>query len=273
MKGTVNPFEPWRPVADRIPPRLHASRPWRPPAPPPVFKVVEEPPLVEPVKPLPRNKPPERPKQTQGRWGSSSPRRTPISQWTAFIVLAVLGLVCLDSFGWMSGTHMPRLMALGVSAGIFVGMALNNRRDWYTRLTWMAAALALAGLALWFVPTALGVNLWSAYRQVERLRDLPAGDVAAYQRGVSERRILVAEFPSFAGDVSAAEKGWFRRTVDEAIEAADRQLKNDPDAALAHLHQLDQDLSRLEHYATVQKELESARRRAVQACLKVGQQR
>lgn len=273
MKGTVNPFEPWRPVVDRIPPPLHVSRPWRPPPPPPVRAAVEEPPLVEPVKPLPRNKPPERLKQPQKPTGPSLYRATPISQWMAFVALTGLGLSYLASVGWMSATHMPRLMALGASAGIFVGIAFPYpRQSWYTRLTWMVAALALAGIALWFVPTVHGVNLWSAYRRVEKLRALPAGAVAEYQRGAAARQTLVEDFPSFAADVKAAEQAWLRRTVDEAIENADRQLAKDPDAALAHLHQLDKELSRMDHYASVRKDLESARRRAVQACVKVAQQ-
>lgn len=262
MKGTVNPFEPWRPVAARTPPPLHASRPWRPPPPPPVRRAVEEPLLVEPVNPSRRNKPPERPKRPQGR----------MAHRIAFVVLCLLGLWCLGRVGWFSGTHMPRLIALGASAGMFVGMALSRRRNWRTRLTWMTAALAFAGIALWFVPTSHGVNLWSAYRQVKELHALPAGDVAAYQRGAAALRTLVEDFPSFAADVSAAEQTWLRRTVDEAIEKADRKLKNDPNAALIDLHQLDKDLSQLNPYATVRKDLESARRRAVQACVKLAQQ-
>jgi hypothetical protein len=164
------------------------------------------------------------------------------------------------------------MLPLGVSAIIFAGMAFENRRSWSTRLAWMVAATAFAAIALWFVPTMHGVNLWSAYRQIEELHALPAGDVAAYQRGAAARRTLVEDFPSFAWDVRAAEKAWLRRTVDEAIENADRRLDKDPDAALVHLHQLDKELSRLDHYASVSKDLKSARRRAVQACVKVVQQ-
>ncbi|HTU18573.1 MAG TPA: hypothetical protein VMG10_10980 [Gemmataceae bacterium] len=269
MKGTVNPFEPWRPVEARIPPPLHAGRPWRPPPPPPARAAVEELPSVEPVHPSSWNKPPERPKRPQGQGGQPSARRTPVSQLTAFVVLGVLVFLCLDSVGWCLGTHMPRLMVLGASAGLFAGMAFHHpRRSWQTRLRGMASALALAGIALWFVPTIHGVSLWSAYRQVEKLRILPAGDVAAYQRGAAARRTVVEDFPSFAPDVSAAEQAWVRRTVNEAIENADRQSKNDPHAALAHLQQLEKDLSRLEHYASVRKELESARRRTLEACAK-----
>lgn len=269
MKANVNPFEPWRPPQAAVPPPLHVGRPWRPPPPPPAH-AAEEPLVVEPVDPPPRNKPlrrPSPPKRPQDRTDLPSPRRTPVSQWAAFVVLAVLGFLCLDSVGWLRGTHAPRLMALGASAGIFVGMAVNHRRGWHRRLRGMAIALALAGIALWFVPTLRGVNLWSAYRQIEALRGLPAGAVAEYQRGAAARRTLVEEFPSFAANLRAAEQAWLRRTVDEAINKADRQLDNDPDTALAQLHQLDEQLAPLEHYASVRKELEAARRRMVQACL------
>src|SRR6516164_471646 len=105
MKGTVNPFEPWRPLADRIPHPLHIGRPWRPPPPPPVRAAVEKPPFVEPVNPAPRNKPPERPKPPQARASTSSPRRTPISQLAGFIVLSFLGILSFDIMGRLGGTH------------------------------------------------------------------------------------------------------------------------------------------------------------------------
>ncbi len=266
MKGTVNPFEPWRPLEARIPPPLHAGRPWRPLSPPPTRAALEVLPLVEPVNPVPRNKPPERSKQPQGQGGQSCPSCTSFSQWIAFIVLCVLGCLCLDSVGWYRGTHVPRLVALGISAGLFAARAFSHRRSWYTRLRGMAVALAIAGVALWFVPTIQGVSLWSAYRQVEKLRGLPAGNVAEFQRGAASRQTLVEEFPSFAADVRAAEQAWLRRTVDEAIENADRQSRNDPHAALDSLRRLDQDLSGLKDSASVRKELESARRRTLEAC-------
>jgi hypothetical protein len=272
MKGTVNPFEPWRPVESPIPPPLHASRPWRPRTPKPVLSAVEEPPLVGPVNPPARTKAQVLPKCSPGQPKTPTAKRVSLSQWLAFLMLCVLGVLCLDSVGWYRVTHIPRLVVLGASAGLFAGMAFNRRRSWYTRLTWMAGALALAGIALWFVPTTQGVTLWSAYQRIDELRAMPTGDVAAYQRGEARRRTLVKEFPSFATDVRAAEQAWLRRTVDEAIESCDRQLDKDPDAALARLHQLDKDLSLMEHYPSVKKELESARRRAVQACLKVARQ-
>jgi hypothetical protein len=276
MKGTVNPFEPWRPRVDRVPPPLHSGRPWRPPSVPPVLAAVEEPPLVEPVKPHPRNKPPERPKRPQGRTRQPPARCTCIAQLVIPVLFGTLGTLGL--LGVMlsrSGPHTPRVLAWALSGSMFLFMALPlPHRSWYTRMKGMLIALALAGIALWFVPTIHGVSLWSAYRQIEKLRALPPGDVAGYQRGAPARQTLVADFPSFAAEVRAAEQSWFRRTVDEAIENADRRLAKDPDAVLARLHRLDKVLSLVEpkHYDLVRKDLESARRRAVQACVKVAQQ-
>ncbi|HTU17793.1 MAG TPA: hypothetical protein VMG10_06980 [Gemmataceae bacterium] len=268
MRSNVNPFEPWRPTEAAVPPPLHAARPWRPPPPPPAATAVEDPPLVEPVNPPPRKKPPKRPLPPERPQGQPSRRRTPLSQLTAFVLFGVLTCLGLESMGWCRGAHLPRLMALGASIGLFAGMAFNGRRGWRTRVTWMAAALAVAGIALWFVPTMRGVNLWSAYRQVETLRTLPAGEVAVYQRGAAARRTLIEEFPSFAPDIRAAEQAWLRRTVNEAVESADRRLERDPHAALADLQRLNTELAQLEGYASVQKELETARARAVQACVK-----
>src|SRR5262249_37947059 len=65
------------------------------------------------------------------------------------------------------------------------------------------------------------------------------------------------------------EHAWSRRTVDAAIENADRLLETEPHKALLGLHRLNAELARLEHYGLVKAELETARKRAVQACLQV----
>ncbi|MGH7227092.1 MAG: hypothetical protein ACRELF_28070 [Gemmataceae bacterium] len=265
MKGSVNPFEPWRPPQANVPPPLRAAQPWRPPPP---RVAVEEPPFVEPVDPPRRNKPPQPPraKQPQNRPAKSTSGRTPLAQLAAFVVLCVLAILGLDNLNWLRCTHMPRLIALECSAVVLAGMAFNCRRDWHKRLTWMAASLAFAGIAAWFVPTAQGVNLWSAYRQVEVLRSLPVGAVAEYQSGVEARRLVVKEFPSFGPDIRAAERDWLRRTVEDAVERADRRATTDPQQALVDLHRLDDALAKWEHYALVAKELEMAKKRALQAC-------
>jgi hypothetical protein len=161
---------------------------------------------------------------------------------------------------------------LGISAGVLAGMALSSRPSWYNRLKWMAAALAWAGIAAWFVPTVHGVSLWSAYRQVKELHALPAGAVAEYKRGAPARQLVVEEFPSLASDLRTAKRGWLRRTVDQAIEKADQVIDKDPQTAFANLLRLKTELERLEHYDSVQKELESARLRAMLASARDVQQ-
>jgi hypothetical protein len=282
MKGNVNPFEPWRPSRLEVPPPLHAGRPWRPPA--PARAAEPEPPLVEPVDPPARKSPPKGPPERDRRrpperercrrLAEPSTLGTPVSELradqkivlTMFFALGVLGLVGLGGLG---GTHLPRVFfaLLAVAIGCTVGISMARRRSWFARLGWMASGLALAGLAGWFVPTTKGVNLWSAYRQVDQLRSLPAGDTAGYSRGVQARKAMVSEFPTFAEDVAAAEHAWFRRTVDTAIETADRHLESEPHKALRGLHQLNAELARLEHYGIVKAELEAAHKRVVQACL------
>jgi hypothetical protein len=271
MKVNVNPFQPWRPTEAHIPPPLHAGQPWRPASPPPKVAAVDDPPLVEPMPAAARNEPRKhqpQPKRPVERRRQPSPGRTSLSQWAAVILLSVLGVMCLASVGWLRGAHAPRLIAIAASSGVLAVMAFNHRRSWYSRLTWMTIALALAAIAAWFVPTMHGVNLWSAYRQVEALRALPSGDVVEYQLGAAARRRLVQDFPAFAQDVYAAEQAWLRRTVDEAVENADRQLEADPHRALTALQQLREELVQLELYPSVRNELEAARRRAVDACAK-----
>jgi len=276
MNGNVNPFQPWRPAQVDVPPPLHAARPWRPPASTPAH-AEPEPPFVEPVEASPRKHPPKRPPTAKRQRATkpSVPPKPVVPLRTdqkvvlgMFFVLGVLGLVGL---GWLGGTHLPRvfLTLLALAIGFTIGLSVFHRHSWYARLGWMAGGLALAGLAGWFVPTTEGVSLWSAYRQVDELNELPAGDITGYTRGVSARKELVSEFPTFAVDVTAAEQGWIRRTSDAAIEDADRQMETDPHKALASLRQLSAELAKLNHYSLVQGELESARRRAHQTCEKV----
>src|SRR5262245_30798561 len=129
MKGNVNPFEPWRPVESRIPQPIHASRPWRPAPPPPPRPAAEQPPFVEPVKTPPRIKPSVQSPQAQRRQCRTAQpcdARTSVSQLAAFAALTILGLVCLDEVGWLRGTHMPRLLGLGVSGGLFAAMGFSS---------------------------------------------------------------------------------------------------------------------------------------------------
>jgi hypothetical protein len=275
MKGRVNPFEPWRPASLDVPPPIHASRPWRPAQKSPVVAEVE-PPLVEPVDPRAPRKKPQRQPEPQRPCRESPPARRQqteelrIDQKIVLGMFFVLGILGLLGLGWLGGTHLPRLTfaLLGIAIGFTTGISLARRRVWYARLGWMAAGLTLAALAGWFVPTMRGVSLWSAYQQVDELRALPSGDVAGYVRGAPARKALVSEFPTFAEDVASAERAWMRRTVDTAIEEADRQMASDPHKGLAELHQLKGSLEQMEHYSLVSEELESARRRASEACVK-----
>jgi len=279
MKGNVNPFKPWRPAEVDVPPPLHASRPWRPPL--PRRAAVEEPLVVEPADNSPpvnrkQDKPAKRPPEKVRRCRAQPAAcRAPACELRTdqkvvlgmFFALGVLGMVGL---AWLGGTHLPRVFfaLAAVAFGFTTGISVAHRRSWYTRLGWMAAGLALAGLAGWFVPTMRGVSLWSAYRQVAELHALPAGDVAGYTSAAAARKELVSEFPTFAEDVTTAEQAWMRRTADEAIEQADNALETDPDKALTDLQQRTESLARLEHYSLVQKELEAARQRVVQAVAK-----
>jgi hypothetical protein len=281
MKGIVNPFEPWRPVEDRVPPPLHASRPWRPTAPPPRAAVEEALPVAEAVdSPTPKRcgkrKCPLRVERVNrpasDKANKSSEANRPVGVVALFLLLGVAAVVGLC---WLGETHFLRVMIplLALAVGFSVGISTTTQRLWHARLGWMVAGLAFAGLAAWFVPTLNGVSLWSAYRQVEELRTLPAGDVAAYQGGAAQRRRLVEEFPSFVSDLRSADLAWLRRTVDAAIESADRQLENDPHAAFAELRQLNNELAALENFSSVRDELQAAQRRALQACAKAIQRR
>src|SRR5262249_27030784 len=194
--GNVNPFEPWRPTGLDIPPPLHTGRPWRPPAPPRAFE--EVPLVVEPADPAPPpnkrvDKPAKRPSEPEGRQQRRRPSSLPKSPSNLRIVLGmffVLGTLGLFGLGYLGGTHLPRVFTalLAVAVGFTLGISVFQRRSWYVRLGWIASGLALAGLAGWFVPTARGVSLWSAYRQVAELRALPAGDVSGYVNGAAARK-------------------------------------------------------------------------------------
>jgi hypothetical protein len=269
MKGNVNPFEPWRPAEANVPPPLHASRPWRPPAPPPARVAVEEPPFAEPADP-PRAAPAKpRPRPAQ-RLAAPSKPAAPLrsDQRMVLLVLFLLGTLGLVGLGWLGGAHFPRVAValLAVAAGAIASISVARRRNGYVRLGWMAAGLAGAALAAWFVPTVHGVSLWSAYRQMDELHALPLGDVAAFRDGAAMRRTMVEDYPAFAAEVRATEQDWLRRTVEDAVETADRRLTKDPHQALVDLHGLNDELAQLEDYPLVQKDLEAACGRALQAC-------
>lgn len=273
MNGIVNPFEPWRPVEAEIPPPIHASQPWRP-TPPTQLAASEEIPFAELADPPKRCKQPKRKcaaKRAERERTAPTTREAPKSSRVLVPLIFLLGLLVVLGLSWLGGDHFWRITVTlaAVGAGFIVAFSLPSERGWHVRLGWLAAGLALAALSAWFVPTLHGISLWSAYARVEELRTLPLGDMDEYRRDAPARRMLVEAFPSFASDVSAAELAWVRRTVDEAIENADRRLEVDPHTALSDLHRVNAELSRLDQYVSVRNELQAAEQRAAQACVKV----
>jgi hypothetical protein len=279
MKGIVNPFEPWRPVDVPIPPPLHAARPWRP-VPPRRPALEDEIPLAELVDPSTRKPDGKRGccerkraarRERNNRRASVPPRTGEAKRCRVLSVFVLLlGALAIVGFSFIGQTHFFRalLTQFALAAGFGMGLSRGSDRPWRVRLGWMAAGLALAGLSAWFVPTVNGVNLWSAYRQVEELRELPAGEVAQFRRGAVERRLVVEDFPTFASDLKAGELAWMRRTVDEAIESADLQIVLDPRAAVSDLRKLIDELNGLNHFDAVRDELQSALKKAEQAAAK-----
>jgi hypothetical protein len=273
MNGIVNPFEPWRPVEAEIPPPVHASQPWRP-TPPTQRADSEEIPFAELADPPERCKQPKRKCAARRAERNRNPSATTIAPKNSRVLVPMvflLGLLVVLGLSWLGGDHFWRITVTlaAVGVGFIVAFSLPSERGWHVRLGWLTAGLTVAALSAWFVPTLHGVSLWSAYAQVEELRTLPVGDMDEYRRGEPARRMLVEAFPSFASDVSAAELAWVRRTVDEAVENADRQLEVDPYAALSDLHRVNAEMARLDQYVSVRNELQAAEQRATQACVKV----
>lgn len=273
MNGIVNPFEPWRPLETEIPPPIHAGRPWRP-TPPTQRAASEDIPFAELADPPKRCKQPKQKcaaRRAERKRTAPTTMEVPRSPRVLVPRILLLGLLVVLGLSWLGSAHFWRIIVTlaAVGAGFLVAFSLPSERGWYVRLGWLAAGLALAAVSAWFVPTLHGISLWSAYERVEELRALPAGDIDEYRRGEPARRMLVEAFPSFASDVSAAEVAWIRRTVDEAIENADRQLEVDPHAALSVLHRLNAELSRSDEYVSVRNELQAAEQRAARACVKV----
>lgn len=272
MKSIVNPFEPWRPQDVPIPPPIHAARPWRPASPPPARPANQAIPFAEPVDPPRQNRARKccgkrkEAARVEKRNAAAKSSGTACRVLGVLAALLVLGSLTTLGSCWLGGSHFFRVVftLLAVTVSFTFGLAPASPRTWASRLTWMATGLALAGLSAWFVPTLRGVNLWSAYRQVEELRTLPAGEIAEYQRGAVDRRILIAEFPSFTSDIRAAETAWLRRTVDEVIENAERQADRDPQAALATLQRWNEDLKNSDQFSSVREDLQTAQQRFTQ---------
>ncbi len=283
MKAIVNPFEPWRPIDLPIPTPLNAGRPWRPS--PPLRPASEEAiPLAESVDPPARKRKQRccgkkkcaarKAKKTQpsiDRERVGEPKRSRILP----ILFLLLGTLILAGFSCFGGTHYFRVFVtlFAVFVGFSFGLSPSAEKSWHVRLRWMTCGLALAGLSAWFVPTLSGINLWSAYRQVEDLREMQPGEVDEFLRGAADRHRLVEAFPSFAAEVKSGEAAWLRRTVDEAISSADLRLDTLPCTAATDLQKLSAELKGLDHFDAVRDELQSAIQRAEQACVKADRRR
>ncbi len=283
MKAIVNPFEPWRPIDVPIPKPLNPGRPWRP-SPPlrptskgaiPLAESIDPPATKRKRRCCGKNKCAERkakkaqPSTDLQRVGE--PKRSRVLP----ILFLLLGTLAIAGFSFFGGTHYFRVFVtlFAIFIGFFFGLWPNANRAWHARLRWMTAGLALAGVSAWFVPTLSGVNLWSAYRQVDELRTMQPGEVDEFLRSAADRHLLVQAFPSFALEVKSGEMAWLRRTVDEAISSADLRLDTRPRAAASDLQQLNVQLRGLEQFGTVRDELQSAIQRAERACAKADRRR
>jgi hypothetical protein len=131
----------------------------------------------------------------------------------ALVVLAVIVFVVLPRghVGRIAVTFAPLALSL------WVAIMLARKRRWFVRLGWLAGGLVLASAAWLFVPTAQGLNLWSAYRlaeiQVQELEALEPGETADFLKATPARENLVAQFPSFKAEIDEAEEAWLDRST------------------------------------------------------------
>jgi hypothetical protein len=242
----INPFEPWRPDPGSNEPTRRDDQHQREPGEQEWYR------QVSPPRPA---------------WPDESRGEGPRKLFNfASIALVVGALIVLGQLG---GTHLSRIGAAAGVLWLFALLSLVGRKwRWYWRLGFLL--LAVAGpVACWYlVPTTGGVTLLDAQRRLAAIRQLAPGDVAGYKAGATERTQLGREFPTWKGDMIAAERSWLRQTAAKEIAEVKRLREKDPRAALAHLHKAQASLQRIDHFARgAQNDFVQAKREVVTAYL------
>jgi hypothetical protein len=196
MAQDINPFEPWRPPEFEQRPQqpnhyetprpepYAAEKPWKP------APVVTNPP-------------------------ATNPQVTELLLVVSLFALVILAVVV---FFRLPQGHAARIGAafLPLAVGLCVGIAVARKRRWVVRLGWLAGGVVVAAAAWWFVPTAAGLNLWSAHHlaalQVNELKDLEVGNARGYLKDAAARQSLMAQFPGFKPEIEHAENTWMERS-------------------------------------------------------------
>jgi hypothetical protein len=217
MSNPIDPFEPWRPPGYQPP--HGAAKPsdsgWPEPRP-----------FEQPARP--DQTPPDFSQESHGH------------EMVLVLALFALVIATVVLFFRLPGGHVGRLAAAFVllAGGLAAGISLARKCRWFVRLGWVAAGLVLAAAAWVFVPTAQGLNLWSAYHladeQVQELRELEAGDTSGFMKGVPVRENVVAQFPYFKQELDRAEQAWIERS----LKTWERNLKRLPLKDLAGLEKV-----------------------------------
>lgn len=245
MPADINPFEPWRPQPGPDEPRRDVESTRREPEP----EWYRQPHAPEPA------------------W---TPRREGQGGNAGFVWLSIaLVVAALITWAVNGGSHVTRVGAafLAVWLGLLLAWPVGRGWRWYTRLGLLAAGLA-GTVACWlWVPTTGGINLWRAQAVLERTRNLPRGDLAAFSAGAAERNEVSREFSRLRSDIKFAERNWYAGTIRDEVNAADKERVRDPAAAQARLKKLEGVLVGSEHYNTFYQTLHQARRAAMESRL------
>jgi hypothetical protein len=157
--------------------------------------------------------------------------------WLGLLALAGSGPALMYWLG-IPWEHLSRVglgsMLLAISLAI---VWFHPARDWGAPLRLGLCSLALA-LAAWvFLPAVNGGNLFAAWEETGelalRLRTLPIGDRAGFEREQERRALLKKGFPELAWRLQRAEAKWTQETS-RAIAALTSRVQS----AQSQIHEL-----------------------------------
>ncbi len=205
MSHDPNPFEPWRPSDP--PEEINPCEPWRPP---------HERPAQDPWSGQDLPEPGYRPPlfHSPARQRELRPDQTLVLLiWGGLAIVAIIAVVQLHAL------HVTGVAAatLALGLGLTLAISAGRRWRWRYRFLWLAVGVAAAFACWWFVPTARGLNLWTAQRRAAELEDVPVGDLRAHKAVKQERQELAEQFPQFKGRLDEVERSWGERTREEAL--------------------------------------------------------
>lgn len=140
-------------------------------------------------------------------------------EWLVVSIYGLIAIAGMIAFGRLPASHFPRVLGAMLLTGVGLVAGVGVARRKWVRVLCLGAALALAVLVWFFMPTTRGMNWWTARHETHRLADmvnaLPDCDVAAFLAGRDDRDRFMSHFPEFRAPVQEAVDAWQQRSVSQ----------------------------------------------------------